>query len=482
MILVKEISKSFKNYFHIAMVFIITFGVGFLPPFGQITEYGMDVLGIFLGTLYGWIFCELFWPSLLALLALGFTDFGNLTTVFAAGFGNSNVIMILMVFIFVGYLELSGLMRFVAEWFVSRKICEGRPYVFLMMLMLPAAIFAAFINVWAGLVIIWALLFESFEILGFKKDDGYVCMAIMATTLAASVTPTLFTFRPIPIMAEGWVMSAVGLEYDHSIWFLIQGLAAVISIFILLLIFRFVIKPDVSGFASGKDVYEDLRNKKMQQEEKIALGILALFVVALTIPLIFPKTIPLVAFINQFGIVGMAGICLTIVALLKVNGKPICDIQKCVNNVNWSLIFMLVASFPLGDALGQETTGIIETFTQYVTPLIAGMSPFMFMVITIIAFNLIAQVVHNLVLLIVFTPLLCQLAVSVGLSIDIFLPIFVFAVNTSLITPGASATAALLHGNVKWMSTKKIYLWAIIETIVIYLTLIILVPIGMAIC
>lgn len=474
--------KSFIDYFHIAMVFFITFGMGLLPPFGQITEYGMDVLGIFLGTLYGWIFCELFWPSLLALIVLSFTDFGNITTVFTAGFGNSNVVMILMVFIFVGYLELSGLMRFIAEWFVSRKICQGRPYVFLVMLMIPAAIFAAFINVWAGLVIIWSLLFEAFEVLGLKKDDGYVCMAIMATTLAASVTPTLFTFRPIPVMAEGWVMSAVGFGYDHSIWFLIQGLASIISLIILLLIFRFVIKPDVSGFASGKDVYEDLRNKKMQREEMIALGILVLFVVALTIPLIFPKTIPLVTFINKFGIIGMSGICLTIVALLKVDGKPICNIQKCVNNVNWPLIFMLVASFPLSDALGQDATGIIATFSQYVTPLISDMSPLLFMVLVIVAFNLIAQIMHNLVLLIVFTPLLCQLAVSVGLSIDVFLPIFVFAVNTSMITPGASATAALLHGNVKWMSTKNIYLWAIIETIVIYLTLIILVPIGMAIC
>lgn len=475
------IRKRFKDYFHVVMVFILTFGVGLLQPFGQITEYGMDVLGIFLGTLYGWIFCELFWPSLLALLALGFTEFGDITTVLSAGFGNSNVIMIFMVFIFVGYLEKAGFMRFVAEWFVSRKICEGRPYVFLIMLMIPAAIFAAFINIYAGLVIIWALLFESFGILGFKKDDSYVCMAIMATTFAASVTPTLFTFRPIPIMAEGWAMNAVGYGYNHTTWFIIQGLAAIISVVIFLLVFRFVIKPDVSDFAKVKDIYEDLRNKKMQKKEKIALLVLVFFVVALTIPLIFPETIPVVAFINKFGIVGMASVCLVMVVLLKVNGKAACNIQECASTVNYPLIFMLVASFPLGDALGQTSTGIISTFNQYVTPLISNMTPLMFMISTIIVFNLISQVIHNLVLLIVFTPILCQLAVSVGLSIDVFLPIFVFTVNSALITPGASATGALLHGNVKWMSTKKTYLWAIVVTIIIYLTLIILVPIGMAI-
>ena len=33
-------------WIHIAIFFILTFGIGMLPPFAQITEYGMDILGI----------------------------------------------------------------------------------------------------------------------------------------------------------------------------------------------------------------------------------------------------------------------------------------------------------------------------------------------------------------------------------------------------------------------------------------------------
>lgn len=46
-------TKSSKMYWiHVATFLIITFGVGFLPPFAQITPLGMKVLGVFLGVIY----------------------------------------------------------------------------------------------------------------------------------------------------------------------------------------------------------------------------------------------------------------------------------------------------------------------------------------------------------------------------------------------------------------------------------------------
>ena len=52
-------NKKMVSYIHIAIMLVITFGVGFLPPVGQITELGMKVLGCFLGIVYGWIFIDL---------------------------------------------------------------------------------------------------------------------------------------------------------------------------------------------------------------------------------------------------------------------------------------------------------------------------------------------------------------------------------------------------------------------------------------
>ena len=47
-------SKSF--YTHLVVMLLIMILFRFLPPFGQMTVDGMGVFGVFLGTLYGWIF------------------------------------------------------------------------------------------------------------------------------------------------------------------------------------------------------------------------------------------------------------------------------------------------------------------------------------------------------------------------------------------------------------------------------------------
>ena len=59
-----------RYYLHSAISLIIMFGFGSLPPITPLTPLGMNLVGIFLGVLYGWIFIEIVWPSLAGLLAM----------------------------------------------------------------------------------------------------------------------------------------------------------------------------------------------------------------------------------------------------------------------------------------------------------------------------------------------------------------------------------------------------------------------------
>ena len=81
--------KSNKNaifYLKLAIYLLITFGFQFLPPIGQITELGMGVLGVFIGTIFGWIFFEMVWPSFMAVLALAWVGYGTISENLGAGF------------------------------------------------------------------------------------------------------------------------------------------------------------------------------------------------------------------------------------------------------------------------------------------------------------------------------------------------------------------------------------------------------------
>ena len=48
-----------------------------LPPVEPLTPLGMNLIGIFLGVLYGWVCIEIVWPSLAGLLALSLAGCGS---------------------------------------------------------------------------------------------------------------------------------------------------------------------------------------------------------------------------------------------------------------------------------------------------------------------------------------------------------------------------------------------------------------------
>ena len=93
-------SSRKKYYIHSLICIVIMFGFRFIPPFtDSITETGMEVLGIFLGVLYGWTFISMIWPSLLGMVACGFTGLMTIQESFLQGFGADIVIITLFVFL-----------------------------------------------------------------------------------------------------------------------------------------------------------------------------------------------------------------------------------------------------------------------------------------------------------------------------------------------------------------------------------------------
>ena len=94
---------TLKWYINSAITLLLMFGIGHLPPIGALTPVGMDVLGIFIGVVYGWTTVELIWPSLVGFFALGFTDITTMQNMFIMGFGNDVWVFMLLMFIFMAF-------------------------------------------------------------------------------------------------------------------------------------------------------------------------------------------------------------------------------------------------------------------------------------------------------------------------------------------------------------------------------------------
>lgn len=111
------------------------------------------------------------------------------------------------------------------------------------------------------------------------------------------------------------------------------------------------------------------------------------------------------------------------------------------------VIWLIMATVPLAAAMESESTGIMATFMSAVTPTLSSMSPMVFSLVVFLFITLTTQVVHNLLLVILFIPIACPLAIEMGG--DPYLVFFLIYWGSCLayLTPAASMTAALMHGH-----------------------------------
>lgn len=77
-----------SKYVHLLIMFVLAFGISVLPPFGQVTVFGMKSLGVFIAVLYGWIAFDLFWTSIFGFLLMPILGLNSVAGAFAAGIGN----------------------------------------------------------------------------------------------------------------------------------------------------------------------------------------------------------------------------------------------------------------------------------------------------------------------------------------------------------------------------------------------------------
>ena len=84
---------------HILISLAIMVCFKFVPAAEPLTPLGVEVIGIFLGMLYGWLIAnDSFWPSIFGLLFLGLSSYSTVPAVLRDGFGNSTVLLLFCFF------------------------------------------------------------------------------------------------------------------------------------------------------------------------------------------------------------------------------------------------------------------------------------------------------------------------------------------------------------------------------------------------
>ena len=122
--------KSSKKLFKGGIMLALMFGIGMIPAPMPLTQMGMQLLGVFVGVLFGWIFVEVGSTSLIAIAALCMWGINTPTDILLNTFGSHISLMMLAVLLLAVYIDKLALGDFFIKWLMHRKIVIGRPYVF----------------------------------------------------------------------------------------------------------------------------------------------------------------------------------------------------------------------------------------------------------------------------------------------------------------------------------------------------------------
>lgn len=449
---------NFKFIFHVIVFLTITFFFGKVPPISPLTSYGMNVLGALIGVVYAWIFIDVIWPSMVGLLAIGLLDIMPINTLFNKGFGDSTVIMMMFIFVFSAVLDSNGVTKWISMWFVSRKCVQGKPWLLTFALLLAIAILGGLSSATPACVIGWSLMYGMFKFCGYERLEGYPMMMIIGAVFASQLGMALIPFKSLPLVAISAYESLSGATVNYAIYMFASFSSCLLCLVAFILIGKFILRPDLSKL-TGLDIKNLITEDEMKLSgvQKLLFVFLIALIVFMVLPGFLPRDWAITIFFKK---IGNTGICVLLVALMsaiKIHGKTLCPWRSMVNDgVAWPIIFILAFVLPLSGPISDPKSGITDFMLEFLNPLFGTGSSIKFLICIGIVGVMLTQFINNTAISVALMPVVYSYCTANGMLAEQPVILVTVASCLAFLTPAASSTAAMLHGN-EWVTTKVIW-------------------------
>ena len=461
--------STFKKttYLHITIGILLMFAGWFLPPFATVTEIGMKILFIFIGVVYLWSTVETTWSSLLALVAIGFTGYSKgVGATFQSGFGNPTVILVLFSMILFGAIMESGIAKYISRWFLTRKICNGRPYIFCFIFTFGIFVVSALTNTFTALMLSWPLAYAILAELGYTNKDKFAKYFVFCAFIGSILGQITIPFRGSKIGLIQAFEGAFGGKLDFLMFILLDVLMAIVLIFGLQLLCKFVYRCDVSKMKNLR--VEDLDKEPlppMTKVQKFYFATCFLYILSILIPTVLDPKIHVIAFLNKFGIYGITVLWVVLCCILRLDGKPVLNFKAvAAKYFNCGVLLLVVIAIMMSSALTSDVTGIKPLILSAVQPILGDRSVWSAGCILMIFGFVLTNFANNFVCGSIIMPVWGAYAASAGISATAapaIATISLLSLYLAFLTPAASPYAGMLYGNREWLSPKEILMFGI---------------------
>lgn len=431
----------------------------------------LSMLGIFISSLLLWLFIAIDWPSLLCLLGMALIPEVGFTKILPLSFGNITFAFLLFTFLLTYSLEQTYFIKRVTAWALHSRWAQASSWKLLIAFYCVMLCLGSFISPTILFMIAYPIFEELAHQFGFDKGNrnAAIMLFTLYTTIAigTAMTPINHVFA---ITAIGLYEAAFKASISYFQYMMI-GIPTGIFIFIFLLIFiKYVWKLELAEVTSQR--LESLKSiPKMSREEKWIVTVFAMVVAMWLLPELFVMILPgLSAFFKQAGIVFPPLMGVIMLAVIRISGKPLLDINKAMKEgVYWPSLLLVAATLALGSMLANENVGIVALLNNGISPIFNNLSGFVVVLIFVIWAGLQTNLSSNLVTVSVVSAVAIALANSLDFSANsALIAVFIgFMSSMAMMTPPAMPYVAIAIGE-RWLTSRQALIfgfWILVVTI-----------------
>lgn len=397
-----------------AVVILVIFCL--LPPMDGLTQSAMRLLGIFFASVLLWMTVGITWPSLFSLLALATLPELSLNELVAASIGNSAISFLIFTFCCSYALNRTPFTKRCAIWFVTRRLARRGPWMFLGLYFVSILILGSCMSTTVIVLIYLNINEEIFKVLGLKKGDKFSSLMTMGLVITASISGAMTPIAHVfPLIALNFYTSITGITIDYLSYMAAGVPAALLSVGGMLLIFRFVLHPDVSGIRSVdpdplKQLLEPARRK-----EKITVAIFGLVVALWVLPDLMKGILPAVcAWVSSFGMVMPPLLGTLLLCMIRVEDRPLLTLEEGAKSVPWPSLFMAASALALGGTMTNTDIGLTDFIKQRIGPMTSSLDGMVLVVSLLLITALMTNIGSNMVTV----TIISTVAIPIVLALD----------------------------------------------------------------
>lgn len=459
-----------KKLIQYIIILAFMFGFGFLPPFGPVTQMGMQVLGIFIGCIIAWAFGEQTWPSFLALILLGMLEGATVTGTFASALGNGTVHIVLLCLLICSALQNSGLIDYMVKRILATKFARKGPWTMLVAFWAAGAISCGLTNGTIVIVIlVWELFYRLVDSLKLEKNSPYVAYGIIGIAITCYLGGNIMPYSTFVQICLG-VMTAAAPEASINMasYIAVQLILNVLLIIVLVILGKFILRIKVN-YSIPADLFGG-ESFKMDRKLKIMVTYLVIMVLLLVLPYYLPAEWGITAALTQLGMIGSFLVVIVALAITPDgNGSRMMNIGASFTQIPYGLVCIVATALTIANQLTSEATGISELLTNMLNPITSLGSPYLILAVFVVISVIMTNVINNIVCATILIPIGMVLTTTTDINPAVMVTVLCLSLYQGIVTPSGSVFGAMLHGIDGYITSKNVYKYGTIMEIVLAL-------------